>query len=175
MEPMEISFIFDKEDWVAFHRHHLSAGRNAKKMRRKSMLTGAAAGVLFLMFLLWGGGDVFSLVIVLVLFMGLSFSIPYFRRRRLVRAAEKAAEKDEVSRNFGPQQVLFSEESIVNKMPIVESKLKWSGVVGCEQNEEYFFLYTSPTTAIVIPKQKIDTDLAALDALLSEKTASKTG
>ena len=173
MEPLEVSFTFDREDWVAFHIYHLSSGRNAKKARRKRMLTGAAAGLLFLMFVLWGGDDIFTLVVVLVLFMGLSFSLPYLRRNRLIRAAEKAADKDQVSRNFGPQQVLFSDDRIVNKMPIVESKLRWEGVVGYEQNEDYFFLYTSPATAIVIPKRKIDTDSAALDALLSEKIASK--
>ena len=55
--------------------------------------------------------------------------------------------------------------------PKTETKLQWDGVYKYDWNDAYIFLYTSENTAIVIPKKKIEADLAGLNALLAEKIA----
>jgi hypothetical protein len=171
MEPLEIRFTFDAEDLVAFHEHHLISSDYIKRRRRKAMATGALVAMLYLAFLLWGSGDKVQVYTILALFAAISFSMPYLYKYRTLRAARKLAASEEISRSFGPQRIEFHEEHIINEMPKMESKLPWDGISRYDQNDDYFFLYTSNNTAIVIPKKKIDGDVKQLDALLSQKVS----
>ena len=177
MTPFEIQYVFDEEDWMAFHKHHLMSGDYRKRIRRKSMLTGALVGLLFLAFVFMGKGSSGRYAIVLILFAAFSFTLPHIQRYRTLRAARRAALRDDVVRNFGQHRMAFDDGEIVNEMPKVTSKLRWDGLVRVEENKDYFFLYTSLTTAIVIPKKKIPESVERIGALLAEKvpTASFRG
>ncbi|UTW64383.1 YcxB family protein [bacterium SCSIO 12741] len=153
---MTLQFDFDMEDWMEFQKHFIA---NSKRMKRtKWMITLIPPVIMAFVFLSnlskrEGGEIAFGAMVVM---MGLWIWL-YPKRfdKRVLKQVRNTIESGDNSAILGSTSIQFEEEGITHKTPEVERKLKWSGIKRVGESDEYFFLYDSAVSAIVIPKKKI--------------------
>nr|WP_281357900.1 YcxB family protein [Sporosarcina jiandibaonis] len=49
----------------------------------------------------------------------------------------------------------FSEKGIVDSTSSGKTYMEWSTIKNLEENENYFYVYSSPTTAYILPKRAV--------------------
>jgi hypothetical protein len=75
----------------------------------------------------------------------------------------------------GELKYTFSEEDIEYDAPDSSGNLKWSALKKIKETKEFFYLYTTNVTAIIIPKRafNIESDLNAFRSLVVSKNLLK--
>ncbi|MGJ4786722.1 YcxB family protein [Leptospira koniambonensis] len=71
----------------------------------------------------------------------------------------------------------FSEKEISSKSKNSDTVYQWAAIKKYIETEEYFFLYTSASSAIILPKSKLglnQTEISALKQLFSQKIHPST-
>ncbi len=56
---------------------------------------------------------------------------------------------------LGDHQMNFSEKGIVDSTSSGKTYMEWSTIKNLEENENYFYVYSSPTTAYILPKRAV--------------------
>lgn len=75
----------------------------------------------------------------------------------------------------GELNYTFNEEGIQYDVPDSNGNLKWSALKKVKESKEFFYLYTTKVTAIIIPKRafKIEDDLTAFKNLVVSRNLLK--
>ena len=93
--------------------------------------------------------------------------------KRIDKNIEKRMKKQIASGDnsgiLGKQSITFKENEIMSTSPESEHKLTWNGIKKVVENDDYYFLYNSAISAIVIPKVEIEAHLNDLDSILIKK------
>lgn len=162
---MEVEYELTREDLYAFQWRASYLAPSARRERLK------AYGYLFLIFLfiffilptISGDGFTFSFSIaaVLVTFLlpSITFVLVVFFASALLRwqlrraILERVEEEKPGQGQVGRHKIRLTEAEIVEQTEVGESRTSWAGVDRIEQNDDYFFIYTSPHGAHVVPKR----------------------
>lgn len=157
-EHPEIAYEFEMSDWMALHSHHISHSKQYKQyfLFMKLMLPGT-----FLVLIL---KDLYlKQMSVAVITVAVIFSILWviFIPKRLKKNAEKRFLKTlnsgDNSSIIGTHKIRLNEEGIHVEKPNSSGFMKWSAFTKVDQTIDYYFLYNSAISALIIPKLKLGT------------------
>lgn len=101
----------------------------------------------------------------------------WFLETRLMRRAILKLLKEEKPGKglLGKHTMIVSEEGLVERTAVGESRTSWAGVDRIEQNAEYIFIYTSAAAAHVVPKRAFGDGQAAEDFYRRVRTGTAKG
>jgi ABC-type transport system involved in cytochrome bd biosynthesis fused ATPase/permease subunit len=109
---------------------------------------------------------ILSWMLPLVIICVLTIGIYWFNSSRAYK--QTAFSKGELN-------YTFNEEGIQYDVPDSNGNLKWSAITKVKESKEFFYLYTTKVTAIIIPKRafKIEDDLTVFKNLLVSRNFLK--
>ena len=166
---MKIEFDFDIDDWMAFQKYYIL---NSKQVKRSKIFTTLLLPVIFSIFslidIINGNFSPARLVFYGIIFLLWIFINPKWMNRKMLKQVKKMINEGDNSGIFGKHEIDFEEDRIIWKNPESEEKVKWSGVKKLGETDNYYFLYVTAVSAIIIPKQKLNIDKEELDKLLKE-------
>lgn len=153
---MKISFDFEMDDWMAFQAHYLKTNTYFKVV--SWMMTLILPVALFSSIIFQEMKELTRTVMIgfVLVMSGLwVVFLPRFMMNQVMKRTRKMIENGDNSGFIGPQEVEFSEEGIIHTAPASQTTYQWKGIVKFQENEDYFFLYVTAVSAIIIPKKKI--------------------
>lgn len=170
---MEIEFNLKKKDWLAFNKYYIDHDKLIKKMALSSSLLLPIILVVFLISDSLQG--TFSLR-TLIGYSLLSFiSLIYFPLRIKKGALKKMntliQEKDNLGL-LGVHRITLKDDSITKHTQELEYKLYWKSIKKLIETTNYYFLFDTTFSAIIIPKKEIN-NLEFDDYLKSKLKAIK--
>lgn len=111
--------------------------------------------------------------ITVITFLIISFLWMILFPKRMSRTIEKRLNhqinEGDNSGLLGKHSITFSEDKIIAILPESEYQLNWNGIKKVVKTSDYYFLYNSAISAIIIPKLQIELSLAELDSILEKK------
>ncbi len=153
---MKLRFEFTIHDWMAFQHQYLQGSKEAKKSKYFMM---ASLPVCFLVLsIIQVVTQMFHpelfLAYVLVSALWLLFA-PMLFDRHVMKMTKKMIEEGDNKGILGTHEVEMTEDHLRTKEPGSESSIIWSVVSKVEETPEFFFLYNTAISAVVIPKAEI--------------------
>jgi hypothetical protein len=175
---MELEYELTPADLYAFQWRSVFASPRGRRARRKVYLYWLLTLLLFSA-LPAIGADGFVVSRVNYTFLVIAFPIvavvQWFLERRLVRRAILQLLKEEKPGKglLGKHTMVVSEEGLVERTAVGESRTSWAGVDRIEQNPEYIFIYTSAAGAHVVPKRALGDRQVAEDFYRRVRTSKE--
>jgi hypothetical protein len=155
---MEVEYELTPDDLYAFQWRAAFKSPIARRAGRKVYLYWFLA-LLLISALPAIGADGFvisrvNFTFLLVAFPAVVLAQWYLQRRLMRRAILQLLKAENPGKGqLGSHRVVLSEDGVVEKTAVGESRTSWAGVDRIEQNPEYVYIYTSPASAHVIPKR----------------------
>jgi hypothetical protein len=156
---MKISYEFSAEDWAAMQKDYVTNLRAFKKTKILSAFIGLVLSMI-LMGLLYVKGDFnyFFLSIAVIFSIGWVIIYPGRFEKQVVENAKKKYEKKKNETQIETHKLEMDDKEIVSYRSGFEVKARWDMLTEFRESNEHMFLYTSSTSAIVIPKNKVISD-----------------
>jgi hypothetical protein len=95
--------------------------------------------------------------------------VPKWVMNRMLKTTQKNLEKRDNSEILGQHTITLSEEGLTHAQQGSKDLTKWSEFSSLSESGSHYFLYNTSGSAIIIPKHKIEVDMAELDQLLKSK------
>ena len=155
---MEIEYDLTSDDLFAFQWRAAFDSARARRMRRWTYLIWLIAILLFALLPAIGPHGL-DLSRVSVTFIVIAFAIAalfqWVFETSIMRVLIRRMLRDEKPGrgHIGRHHLLLGEDSVVERTAVNESRTSWTGVDRVEQNADYIFLYTTPSSAHVVPKR----------------------
>lgn len=155
---MEVEYDLTPDDLFAFHWRAAFRSRIGRRARYRVYAYWFLALLLFSAVPAIGpGGFVVSrmnFAFLLVALPPIVLAQWWWDRRLTRRTILQLVEEEKPGKgHLGRHRVVLSEAGVVEITAVNESRTSWAGVDRVEQNSEYIFIYTSPSTAHVIPRR----------------------
>lgn len=166
---MQIQYNFELNDWMAFQEFHLSESKQFKKSKLITTITVPVVyGIFILSDAMKGELDLIPTAIFTVI--SLLWMIYYPKRLtvRTLKKVKKELEKPENSKILGIHTIEVLENGLKITKPESENFINWSGLVRLAETANYYFIYNTTLSAIVIPKNKIQHEITEFDSILKK-------
>ncbi|MEM1504576.1 YcxB family protein [Domibacillus sp. 8LH] len=152
---MELKYDLTKEDYLAFQIHVAKQSETVKHALIMQRLMGP---VLFLLFTLvvswvteeWLPGLFITFAAASVLWVTL---YPKYFYEHIKRNVNKMLNESRNDNMFGLHTFVMDKKGFTEKNRAGEKKTNWSGIERVDEDEAYFFLFTSIVEAYIIPKR----------------------
>lgn len=169
---MVIEFDFEMKDWIEFQKYYL---KTSKQFNRSKIIITAIVPLIFCILLVLKliRNDLSLIEVAVFVIISVLWIMLYPKRfyNKVLDKARKMLEEGDNSGIFGRHKVTLTDEGIIHTEPESEQNIKWSGIKKLAESDEYYFLYNTPVSAIIIPKPKNETDLKQLDKILKSRIA----
>jgi hypothetical protein len=151
-----LKFRLTREEYFTFNYYTAWSAPSRKNYRvryyvRMLLIYGLIAGLYI--FAKYSG----RLIIDLIIFLGVGafyvFLIPFLIKRSVRRRAEDILAEKENAHILDDAEVILSENGIVDKDKVSESRYAWDAIVRKADTPDSYYLYTNTYHAIVIPKR----------------------
>ncbi|MBK6953360.1 MAG: YcxB family protein [Crocinitomicaceae bacterium] len=89
-----------------------------------------------------------------------------------MKRAKKLLAEGDNSGYLGKHEIEFTNDEIKSTVPQSTSTINWKGITRFIETDQYYFLYNSAASALIIPKFKLqisDAEKAELDKLIKSK------
>ena len=169
---MEVAFEFDMDDWMALQKNRLSTSPQLKRLHI------IVALLMPLVFIILSISDIYShrfyatdlIFYVVISILWVLFMPKWYKKRVLVKVRKQIEEGDN-SGILGKQTLIFTDDGITQITNEAKYEIKWDGIKQLVEIEDYYFLYNTAISAIIIPKKKIGAQLSEIDKILKSKIA----
>jgi hypothetical protein len=162
---MEISFVLNAEDLVAFQKHfvcHRPEGRRIR-IQRWLVIVGFSLLLIFLVVLShavtqeqdqphWRFGTVLIPGVGFLIFAAL------FRGRVQAWEIRRNAQKGLYGKVLGTHHVTLTPEAFVARTETSTNSSQWSGIEEIASTPTHAFIYTGPATAHIVPRRAFESD-----------------
>jgi hypothetical protein len=170
---MKLEFDFDLNDWMAFQENYLD---NSKQFARtKRIVTWIFPFICTSVILIDYNRGKFNPFLV-GMFAVASILWVLFYPKRVKNSALKRAKKllsdGDNSGYLGKHETELTDESIKSTAPQSTTTISWNGIKKYVETDQYYFLYNTVASALIIPKFKLkisDAEKAELDKLIKSK------
>ena len=167
---MKLSFEFSMEDWLAFQAQCMN---NSKEFQRLKMAVKLSLPILLtILFVVQLWLDLFTLVSVIVYFIASALWIQFYPSKFEADVLKRTRKMIDTGDNrilFGTHTIELTSEQLIMQGPGSNSTVNWSMISKIEETETYFFIYLTAISACIIPKEKIEKDVAELRVFLKTK------
>ncbi|TRX66162.1 YcxB family protein [Carboxylicivirga sp. M1479] len=166
---MEIEFKFEMMDWMALQKSYL---QHSKQFRRSKLMMTALMPVVFTFLLtldiLKGEYNLLSIGILAFIAILWILFFPKYLIKSTLKRSRKLIEEGDNSAILGMHKLKFDTRGLVHTQPESEQQINWKGIIKLEESANHYFLYNTAVSAIIIPKQKISSQLTQLNEVLHE-------
>ena len=167
---MKINYNFELNDWMAFQEFHLSESKQFKKTKLITTLTVPIVyGLFILNDAMKGELDIIPTSIFTVISILWMIYYPKRLTIRTLKKVKKILEDPANSKIFGIHTIELSEQGLKITKPESENFINWSGLIRIAETKNYYFIYNTTISAIVIPKVKIEENLIDFDSYLKKE------
>ncbi|NRD77664.1 YcxB family protein [Bacillus sp. BRMEA1] len=154
---MELTYLLSEEDYYHFNLFHL---KHSKAVARILTLQRLIGPVIFLIFaFIFTKATNNSLFGVVVTFLVLSILwvifYPKYFYATVKRRLKKAFSSGKNAGLIGKHHLLLTDDGLTEWTGVGEMKFKWSGIEECKEDSDYFYLYNSAVSALIIPKRDL--------------------
>ena len=161
---MKINYNFELNDWMAFQEFHLSES--------KQLISTLTVPIVYGLFILNDAIKRELDIIPTSIFTVISILwMIYYPKRLTIRTLKKVKKilEDPVnSKIIGEHTIQLSEQGLKITKPESENFINWNGLIRIAETKNYYFIYNTSISAIVIPKLKIESDLIEFDSFLKK-------
>lgn len=164
-----INFDFKRDDWIAFNLYHITHSEVHQRNRKRAIR--AIPLMLIGLVLVQGILQDEWIVPAIVAIVAGGFWLwwyPSYRDKRVYQGIVSYVDQPSNQDYFGRHQVQLSEDSISLETSNTEKKINWIDVLKAEFNDDYYFVYDTPQTAIIIPRESIKDEPEFLSFLESK-------
>jgi hypothetical protein len=163
---MQVDYELTGDDLYAFQLRALHKSPIVKRSRR-NMYVGVILALLILTIVPAIGSDgfVFSRVsigfiaIPLVIVVALTWLIEKPMARKAIRQIVQQEKPDKGQ--LGRHTVKLEETGVVESTAVAEQRISWAGIDRVEHDPDYIYIYTTPMSALVIPKRAFTSSVEA--------------
>lgn len=168
---MNLKFNLDVDDWMEFHKHHLL--NNKQFLKTKTLIT-YIVPVVFGVFLYYKfKNDELVLENALMVVFMCAIWVLFYPKRLASKALGRArlsVENGEHSSSLGANELEIDHHQIRHKHPGAETSYDWAAIKNVVEIDSCFFLFTSPASPVIIPKEKIGSmECSELKKMLVDK------
>jgi len=164
--PLEVDYVLTPDDLYAFQLRALQKSPIAKRSRRNVYIGILAALVILTVVPAIGSdGFVFSRVsigfiaIPVVIFVALTWLIEKPMARRAIRQVVQQEKPDKGQ--LGRHTVRLEDTAVVESTAVGDQRISWNGIDRIEYDPDYIYIYTTPMSALVIPKRAFTSSVEA--------------
>ena len=154
---INITFEFKKEDWMAFNLHHISNSPQHQRIRKKAIRSFPVMAIFVVLFYGIMNGD--WLIPPLICGPAIVFWFwwyPKFRDKKIVKGVENFVDNEKNKSFLGKHEVQINSKGVKLTTENSEEMIQWSGISRMEITDDYFFIYNSALTAVIIPVSAVD-------------------
>jgi hypothetical protein len=155
---MEVNYELTPDDLYAFQLRGLQKSPIARRSRR-NMYIGILVALVILTIVPAIGSDGFVISRVSIGFLVIPFvivvSLTWLIEKRMTRKAILQIVKQEKSEKgqLGRHTVKLEETAVVESTAVGEQRISWAGIDRVEHDPDCIYIYTTPMSALVIPKR----------------------
>lgn len=154
---MHIKYKLTEEDYFNFNMFHVKSSKLAvSKFKRQRFLV-----PLLLLIVSFVFADAFEIsttgMLITFLVIGILWVIfyPKVYFRYITQNTKKMVSGGRVGHLLGEHNMMLNKEGIVDSAPKGETKVKWSSIINFKEDNNYFYIYLSKVSAIIIPKREL--------------------
>jgi Ca2+/Na+ antiporter len=157
MPTTEIEYELTLDDLFAFQLYAAQHSRTAKRLNRYVYIADAAiilvSAVLFMPWLSYIA--LAGFLIFVATFLGLGWLLTRFLTRKAIRdhVSQEAPDKGLIGRH----RISLDDDGLTESTAVGESRASWAGIDRIERTAEAVLVYTTATTAHVIPRRAFKT------------------
>jgi len=161
---MKLSFTFELSDWMAFQKYYLFNSRQYKNTRLLVASMMPMVSSAFLMYDYFSKGRLDAGLCALFIVLSAAWIVFYPKRyeNSCIKKIVKILNDDRQSSILGMHELDLSEDGIIHKEPESLQQISWKGITRAVKTDDYYFLFTTSISAIVIPIMKLNLDAYAL-------------
>lgn len=167
---MELTFNFELDDWMAFQEHFL---KNSKQFKRSKVIATFMLPAMFtgtIVFKYINGEPISMFGVLFFAMLSILWVLLYPRgmEKRSLKRMKRLIKTGDNTGIICEHKIILSKENITHITSDSEQKLKWKAIKKIEENHDYYFLYDTSVSAIIIPKDKAIVDLNELEIILKK-------
>jgi hypothetical protein len=154
---MQIKYKLTEDDYVHFNMFHVKNSKLAvSKYKRQRFLIPLLALIVAYVF-----ADAVNISIEGTLFFILVIGIlwvifyPKMYSTFIIRNAMGMVSRGQINNILGQHTMVLSKEGMVDSAPKGKSEAKWANVYNFKEDNDYFYIYISKISAVIIPKRDI--------------------
>lgn len=163
---MTITFDFKRADWIAFNMYHIAHSPVHQRNRKRAIR--AVPLMLIGLVLIQGFLQDEWIVPSIVALAAGGFWLwwyPSYRDRKVYQGIESYVDQAANQGYFGEHQVVLTEQSISLNTADTQKVINWDEVLRAEFDDDYYFVYDTVQTAIIIPRESIEDENEFLSIL----------
>lgn len=165
---MNLTYDLDINDWVALQKNFLKNAKVVKRLKLFAALIFPIIAAISLYNKSKEGIDVPLFIIVGLLTVAWFIFIPKLLTMRMMYRIKKQVNNEDNKNVLGHQNLTIDNNGIVFKKDGVQNKMDWNAIATLVDEKDYYFLYNSSMSGIVIPKGKIRGNINELDKILKK-------
>jgi hypothetical protein len=169
---MQIEFDFDMNDWMALQTNRINTLKQMKALHMIMVLMMPAASCVMIIYeILTHEFSLTGLIVYAIISLLWVLFVPKWYKKRVLARVRKQIEDGDNSGILGKQTLIFTDDGITQITNEAKYETKWSGIKKLVEIKDYYFLYNTAVSAIIIPKQKIAAQLTEVDRIIKSKIA----
>lgn len=154
---VEIEYLLTEEDYLHFNMFHV---KNSKTATRSLNLQRFLTPLFFVTFaFVFSAITDIALLGILMTFIVISILwmifYPKYFYAHVRRQTKKMIQEGKNEGLLGKHHLLMSEEGIFETTSNGETRIGWASLKECKEDEDYFYLYNSGLSAIILPKRDL--------------------
>lgn len=155
---MNLSFILTEEDIIRFNVFHINRSPKRKKVIFwQKVLTPIFFFLLaFLFSRITDQPQIFLFILAAIAGVVWFFYYPKYFQHSVTRQVTNAVKKKRVKMKTGQYQLLMTDKGYTYVKPEGRQRESWKSIEEFVEDEETFYLYNSPYSAIVLPKRELE-------------------
>ncbi|MEO9532137.1 MAG: YcxB family protein [Crocinitomicaceae bacterium] len=153
----QITFEFTREDWIAFNIHHIYSSPQHQRIRKKAIRSFPVMAIFVVLF--YGITNDEWVIPPIVCGIAVAFWFwwyPGYRDRKIMKGVERFIDNEKNKSFLGKHEVELSNKGVKLTTENSEEMIQWSGIDRMEITDEYYFIYNSALTAVIIPNIAVD-------------------
>jgi hypothetical protein len=173
---MKLVYDFDLNDWMAFQENYLDHSKQF--LRTKRIVTWMFPFIWLSIIVVEYNLGKFSPIGAGIFFVASVLWVLFYPKRyknSALKRAKKLLSEGDNSGYLGQHEIELTDESIKTTVPQSSSAIDWNGIKKYLETDQYYFLYNTAASALIIPKFKLkisDTEKTELDKLIKSKVSA---
>lgn len=154
---MEIKYNLTEEDYIHFNMYHIKNSKSAiRSLNAQRFLT--PVFLILLSYILSLAGDTPFLELFIAFFITSILWILFYPKyfySSVTRRIQKMIRDGKNGGLLGEHVLSMTDEGLVESTSYGQTKVNWSGILSLKEDNEYFYLYNSSVSALILPKREI--------------------
>lgn len=174
---MKLEYDFDINDWMAFQENYLDNSKQFARTKRivTWILPFICTSVILIEYNMGKFNPFLAGMFAVASILWVLFYPKRVKNSALKRAKKFLSEGDN-SGYLGKHETELTDESIKSTVPQSTTTIHWNGIKKFVETDQYYFLYNTVASALIIPKFKLllsDAEKKELDRLIKTKITSQ--